>query len=113
MLTIKDGLNTYRTGKYEKSYECWEKTLSYNSNFDLAYSKIGMIEIRNKKYSSAMEYFKLANDQKNYSKAYVKYRSIWYTENLSYIITAVLVLIVVIVFINIIRKRRVKNDKSN
>ncbi len=108
MLTIKDGLNTYRTGKYEESYKSWEKALSHNSNFDLAYSKIGMIEIRNKKYSSAMEYFKLANDQKNYSKAYVKYRSIWYTENLSYIITAVLVLIIAIVAIKIIRKRRVK-----
>jgi len=108
MLTLKEGLNTYRTGKYEESYKSWKKALSYNSNFDLAYSKIGMIEIRNKNYSSAMEYFKLANDQKNYSKAYVKYRSIWYTENLSYIITAILVLVVLIVVFNFVRKRRVK-----
>ncbi len=108
MLSIKEGLRTYRTGLYDESYECWKEALKFNSNFDLAYSKIGMIEIRKKNYSSAMEYFKLANDQKNYSKAYVKYRSIWYTQNLSYIITGVLVVVLLIVVLRVIRKRRVK-----
>ena len=111
MLTIKNGLNTYRTGRYDESYKEWQKTIALNSNFDLAYSKIGMIEIRNKNYSSAMDYFKLANDQENYSKAYIKYRSIWYTENLSYIITGVLVVVILIVVLRIIRKRRMKNEK--
>lgn len=106
MQSINDGLATYRTGKYEESLEIWNNTISYNINFDLAYSKIGMIEIRNKNYESAMEYFKLANDQENYSKAYVKYRSIWYSENLSYIITGVLILIIFVVVIVMIRKKR-------
>ena len=68
-----------------------------------------MIEIRNKNYASAMEYFKLANDQKNYSRAYAKYRSIWYSENLSYVITGAMVVIVLIVVLRLIRKRRVKS----
>ena len=106
--SVKEGLKTYRTGLYEESYVHWQETLKYNSNFDLAYSKIGMIEIRKKNYSKAMEYFKLANDQKNYSKAYIKYRSEWYTENLSYVITAILALIVIIVGFKIYRKKRVK-----
>lgn len=108
MKEIKNGLNTYRTGNYEKSREHWENVYSYNSNFDLAYSKIGMIEIRNKNYEEAMDFFKLANDQKNYSKAYVKYRTIWYTENLSYIITGVLLAVIAIVAIRVWRKKRVK-----
>lgn len=108
MQCIKNGLASYRTGRYEESLEIWKQTISYNTNFDLAYSKIGMIEIRNKNYASAMEYFKLANDQKNYSRAYAKYRSIWYSENLSYVITGVLVVIVLIVALKLIRKRRVK-----
>ena len=108
MLAISEGLNTYRTGKYEESYKSWEQALSHNSNFDLAYSKIGMIEIRKKNYQKAMEYFRLANDQKNYSKAYVKYRSVWYTENLSYIITGILAVVVIIIGIKFYRKKRVK-----
>lgn len=107
MKAVTKGLNTYRTGLYDESYQCWNDTLKYNSNFDLAYSKIGMIKIRKKNYKEAMEYFKLANDQKNYSKAYLKYRSEWYTENLSYVITAILVVILVIVGFKIYRKKRV------
>lgn len=106
MNEIKNGLNTYRTGKYEQSRVHWENVYSYNSNFDLAYSKIGMIEIRNKNYEEAMGFFKLANDQENYSKAYVKYRTIWYTENLSYIITGVLLIVVGIVAFRVWRKKR-------
>lgn len=111
MNALKEGLKTYSTGDYEKSYECWEKVLKYNSNFELAYSKLGMIEIRSKNYSDAMKHFKLANDQKNYSKAYVKYRSIWYSENLSYIITAILAFVAAIIVIKIVRKKR-KGVKS-
>ena len=85
-----------------------QETLKYNSNFDLAYSKIGMIEIRKKNYEQAMKYFKLANDQKNYSKAYIKYRSEWYTENLSIVITAVLIAIAAIIGFRVYRKKRVK-----
>ena len=108
MKAVNEGLNTYRTGRYEESYECWQETLKYNSNFDLAYSKIGMIEIRKKNYEQAMKYFKLANDQKNYSKAYIKYRSEWYTENLSIVITAVLIAIAAIIGFRVYRKKRVK-----
>ena len=32
-----------------------------------------MIEIHKKNYEEAMKYFKLANDQENYSRAYKKY----------------------------------------
>lgn len=111
MLAIRDGLHTYRNGKYEESKEKWQDTLAYNTNFDLAYSKIGMIEIRNKNYESAMEYFKLANDQENYSKAYMKYRGEWYTENLSFIITAIIIVIVLIIGSKIyLKKRRMKKN---
>lgn len=108
MKAVKQGLKTYRTGYYDESFECWKEALKYNSNFDLAYSKIGMIEIRKKNYKKAMENFKLANDQKNYSKAYVKYRSEWYTANLSYVITAVLVVVLIIIGFKFYRKKRVK-----
>lgn len=113
MLAIREGLYTYRNGRYEESAAKWQEALAYNTNFDLAYSKMGMIEIRNKNYETAMEYFKLANDQENYSKAYVKYRSEWYTENLSFIITAILVVVVVIVVLRVyIKRKRVKRNEK-
>lgn len=113
MHSIKEGLHTYRSGLYEESAVKWREALEFNTNFDLAYSKIGMIEIRNKNYKSAMEYFKLANDQENYSKAYTKYRTEWYTANLSYIITVILVLVVAIIALRFwLKKRRMKKDEK-
>lgn len=109
MKTIRNGLKSYRSGAYEESYGYWKNVLELNSNFDLAYSKIGMIEMRKKNYSDAMLYFKTANDQKNYSKAYAKYRSKWYTEHLSVIITVIiLVAITGIVTAQIIKRRKNK-----
>ena len=105
MNLLKKGINTYRSGLYEDSDKTWRELLSLNSNLDLAYSKIGMIEIRRTDYEEAMNYFKLANDQENYSKAYKKYQSIWYTENLPILITVGLVIIVVIIGIRIFLKK--------
>lgn len=113
MKAVSEGLYTYRNGLYEQSAEKWLQALALNTNFDLAYSKMGMIEMRAKNYESAMDYFKLANDQENYSKAYIKYRSIWYTENLSYIITAILVIVAVVLVLRVVIKRRKRNEKQN
>ena len=60
MKLLKEGINTYRSGKYDESDKVWRNLLTLNSNLDLAYSKIGMIEIRRKNYEEAMKYFELA-----------------------------------------------------
>ena len=109
---LRDGLYSYRNGAYEESAAKWKEALSFNSNFDLAYSKLGMIEVRNKNYGGAMEYFKLANDQENYSKAYIKYRSEWYSENLSVIITALILLVIAIAAVKACLKRRVRKNEG-
>ena len=111
MKLLKKGINTYRSGLYDESDKVWRELLSLNSNLDLAYSKIGMIEIRRKDYDEAMKYFKLANDQENYSKAYKKYQSIWYTENLPVIITSILIVIAGIIGIRIWLKMRRRKKK--
>lgn len=105
---IIDGLTAYRNGDYKEGKIYWENVISLNSNFDLAYSKLGMIEIRNGNYKTAMEYFKIADDKENYSRAYVKDRRIWYVENLSKILTVLAVVVVLIVGFVIYRKRRNK-----
>ena len=111
MKLLKEGINTYRSGKYDESDKVWRNLLTLNSNLDLAYSKIGMIEIRRKNYEEAMKYFKLANDQENYSRAYKKYQTIWYTKNLPILITAGIILIAGIIGIKIWLKRRRRKEK--
>lgn len=78
---VKEGAYNYQVGNYEKSIEAWQNVLKYNSNFDLAYHKIGKIFYRQEKYKEAMRYFTLAYDKESYSTAHFADRKEWLREN--------------------------------
>ncbi|MHC1786442.1 MAG: hypothetical protein AB9880_05235 [Christensenellales bacterium] len=75
----------YKRGEYQLSAETWQKVLGLNGNFELAYIGIGRALLREGNYEQAMRYFKLANDEVNYSKAFQEQRKIWVEENISWI----------------------------
>ncbi len=60
---------------YENAKLYWEETLKYNPNLNLAYSGIGRVLLREKRYEEALEYLKMGEDRKYYSKAYEKVRN--------------------------------------
>ena len=60
----------YRTGDYEGSSETWTEVLSRNGNFDSAYIGIGRALLQQEEYEEAMQYFRAAMDDKNYSEAW-------------------------------------------
>jgi tetratricopeptide (TPR) repeat protein len=78
----------YYQNDYVKAAEEWEKVLTLNTNYLLAYGGIGKAQYRQGKYQEAMENFKLASDIANYSAAYKEYR----TERLENILPYVLVI---------------------
>ena len=55
-----------------------------NGNYELAYIGIGRALLREGQYHQAMGYFKLTNDEKNYSKAFQEYRKIWVEDNIGW-----------------------------
>ncbi len=93
-LTIHDAIGAYLQKDYEKSIELWEDVLVMNGNFDLAYMKAGYAYYRMNRYGEAMQYFKIANARKEYSKAYIQYKKIQLNEHFD---TAVVIAAVVLV----------------
>lgn len=71
---INEALAEYKVGHYDSSAEIWREVLKYNGNNELAYVGIGRALLRNGEYKEAMEYFKVARDEVNYSKAFKHYR---------------------------------------
>jgi tetratricopeptide (TPR) repeat protein len=78
----------YYQNDYVKAAEEWEKVLTLNTNYLLAYGGIGKAQYRQGKYQEAMENFKLASDIDNYSAAYKEYR----TERLENILPYVIII---------------------
>jgi len=72
--SIHAAIDHYNGGNYDQSTKAWETVLAMNVNFDLAYGGIGRAYFMSKEYEEAMKYFKLANDRKNYSKAFQNHR---------------------------------------
>ena len=75
----------YQRGEYALSADSWQRVLRLNGNFELAYIGIGRALLREGNYEQAMRYFKLANDEVNYSKAFQEQRKIWVEENIGWI----------------------------
>lgn len=64
----------HQAGEYEQAADMWRRTLAYNANLDQAYSGIGRSLLRQDRFAEAMEYFRLGNNRRDYSKALALYR---------------------------------------
>ena len=95
--------------EFEEALECWNLVLKQNQNFDMAYTGIAEAFMRSGDYESAMDYFRTARDNENYSRAFKSYRSSFVRNNLIYIILIVCVIFAVWFFIN--RKIKKFNKK--
>lgn len=109
---INEGLSQYKQGDYDASAATWQKVLKLNGNYDQAYIGIGRAYLRQKKYTQAMEYFKLKLDSTNYSKAYKLYRKKWFEDNIIYIIVIIVVLVVFGYGFGFVRKAREEVKKG-
>lgn len=94
---ILRGIALYEDDKYEESIAVWNEVLRYNSNFVLAYSKIGQCYYQLDESAKAMTYFKKAMDQDNYSLAFTRWREEAFSENFGIILVGLVVVIVLLV----------------
>ncbi len=92
---INEALAEYKVGHYDESAEIWQEVLKYNGNNELAYVGIGRALLRNGQYKEAMEYFEVARDEVNYSKAFKHYREQVVEEYIGVAVVALAVLIIV------------------
>lgn len=93
-------------GKEREAAEWWQRVLKYNANSEIAYSGIGMKYLAEKNNKVAMEYFKLGNNRKYYSKAFMRYRKAYMREHFGSFVGAFALLIAAAFAWRYFRKKR-------
>jgi len=104
--TIVSALRNQNNHNYEASIDYWQKVLTKNNNFDLAYIGIGKALYSQGKYKEAQEMLSKAYEVDSYSKAFTEIRkeiiSKWL---LPMVIGAIVVLILVFKFLGYAKKK--------
>lgn len=93
-------------GDSEGANACWHKVLQANSNNELAYIGLGKTYLAEGDYKKAMEYFKLGNSRKYYTKAFYYYRKEVMEQNFGRAMLVIGILLLVILGIQGARRFR-------
>lgn len=72
--TLNQAVINEKEGDYEQAAAGWAAVLEQHSTSSLAYMAKGRECMRSKDYTAAMSWFRLADDQDYYSKAFRLYR---------------------------------------
>lgn len=104
---INDAVALRFDGDESLAVEKWEQVLKLDENFEIANVGIGKAYLSKGENKLAMKYLKLGMSREYYSIAYKRYRNEILKENLSYMLTGIVVLIGgTMITKSIIRKRK-------
>lgn len=110
---INDAVELRYDGDEKQAVDKWKEVLKYDENFELANVGIGKAYLTTGDNEQAMKFLKLGMSQRYYSIAYKRYRNDILKENLGYILTGGIVLIVgVRVALSTRRKRKGQEGKE-
>lgn len=120
--TVNDAVVANSSGEYELAEQLWEEVLKYNSGLYIAYIGIGKAQMRMANviygseslphYEKALEYFSLANETTNYSKAAKELQNEKLTQNFTLIFVSLVVLVVgIFVLYFVVKFRNKKKGK--
>lgn len=87
----------------------WQQVVKMNTNYELAYLGIGKALLRRGEYKEAMDYFELAHSATYYSKVYSEYRDAILSKNFSWIMTAVILVVVLWIVLSYRKYLKKKN----
>jgi tetratricopeptide (TPR) repeat protein len=74
---INLAITQYQLGLYDESAETWNRVLTFNGNYGIAYIGMARSLLRQGYYQEAMRYFKLQYDSEGYGRAFGFYRREW------------------------------------
>lgn len=109
---IYQATEEYLRGAYDDSAASWEKVLTYNGNYDMAYVGIGRAQLRNDQYEEAMKNFQIARDTENYGEAFQLYRKEVIEDNVGWVVAIIVIAIIVPKIIKRIKKIRAEVNAS-
>ena len=105
-VSIEKAVVLYNKGLFSEAKTIWEDVLLLNNNCELAYAGMGKALYEEGDYKAAMEHFRLGYDRTGYSRAFKEYRLSIIRVIFPYIITLVLVLLVVFLIWQSLKKKK-------
>ncbi len=110
-LLVNKAMSAQLTGDYKASNEYWNSLLEMHSGSNLAFVGLGKNELREGNYTKAMEWFKMADDAQNYSKAFKECRQEIGTKLTGIVISAIVIFAIALAVGKKIYKKH-KKDKE-
>lgn len=110
---IDEAVSLRFDGDEASAVEIWKQVLTLDSNFELAYVGIGKSYLASGDNKKAMEYLKLGMDREYYSIAYKRYRDDILKNNLGFILTGGLILVIAFIVRSIIKRKRMKGAEDD
>lgn len=104
---INEAVGLRYDGDETQAVELWREVLRLDENFELANSGIGKAYLTAKDNESAMYYLRLGMNREYYSIAFKRYRNDILKENMNYLLSGIVVIIIgYLVISKIIRKKK-------
>lgn len=111
--TVNKAVSYYNIGEFEKSAKEWEKVLTLNTNYEVAYNGIGKYNLREGDFKEAMKNFKLGHDRYYYSKAFKSQRNLIIKKHFAKAVIGILVVVVGYYAYDIGKKVYIKKKGDN
>lgn len=96
-------------GNFEDAEPLWKEVLTYNSNRQIAYRGLALVNLNKENYKAAMEYSELGLDQESYAAAYEQVMSNFLNKHLWWIL---LVVVTLIIGVTVLLLKPVKENKK-
>ncbi len=109
---IVSGIEQYQKGEYEAERETWSRVLEIFPHSTLALKELGKAYYNNKDFSSALEFFRKAQDRIYYSKALEEYIQENASLVMTYLFPIITVLAVALIIVNYLKKKGIIKFKK-
>lgn len=92
---VHEGIAMYMDGLYEQSEDVWEQIRKMNTSFVMAYEALAKASYKKQEYDVALEFYAVAGNLDGYAQTFWVYRNNWLQNNLTTVIVAAFVLMLV------------------
>ena len=92
-------------GLYVEAVPYWNEVIKRDGGYTYAHVGLGKADLKNHEYKSAMKRFKIANDKKDYDKAFEYYREEWLQSHFTGIAVVIVILFLLWIVKSVMRRR--------
>lgn len=108
---VQNAIELYNEGLYDEAKGPWEEVLRRDGNYWLAYIGLGNAYLNQGDYGTALDYF-YRNSRAGYNRAFKSFRIEFIRANFTWMLIAILVIILALVIWSSVKKRRLKKKKG-